>query len=143
VNSTRTGVVKAAFALTLACSTAMWGQTAPQKDTAKLIGHGKYLVEDIGQCGDCHTPFTDKGEPDQSRAMQGAVLGFRPLQPVPNWAAASVRIAGLPGWSDADGVKFFTTGIDPKGKKARPPMPQVRYNKEDAAAVTAYLKSLK
>jgi hypothetical protein len=37
---------------------------------------------------------------------------------------------------------FFTTGKKPDGSMAAPPMPEYRFNKTDAAAVVAYLKSL-
>jgi hypothetical protein len=67
---------------------------------------------------------------------------FKPTVPVPGWAERSVKIAGLPGWSDEEAMKFFTTGIGPNGKPASPPMPNFRFNKEDAAAVVAYLKTL-
>jgi hypothetical protein len=39
-------------------------------------------------------------------------------------------------------VKFLTTGSDPDGKKARPPMPAFRLNARDARAAYLYLKSL-
>ena len=39
-------------------------------------------------------------------------------------------------------VKFLTTGIDPGGNKARPPMPAFRLNGDDARAVAVYLRSL-
>jgi hypothetical protein len=39
-------------------------------------------------------------------------------------------------------VKFLTSGINPDGKKAMPPMPAFRLNAQDARAVFLYLKSL-
>jgi hypothetical protein len=38
--------------------------------------------------------------------------------------------------------QFLTTGIDPDGKKAMPPMPAFRLNARDARAVFLYLKSV-
>ena len=115
---------------------------APKKDdSAALVARGKYLVEQTGMCADCHTQMTEKG-PDMSKHLQGAVLPFKPTVPVPDWAERSANIAGLKGWSDEEAVKFLTTGVDPNGKHARPPMPAYRYNKKDAQAITAYLKSL-
>jgi mono/diheme cytochrome c family protein len=110
---------------------------------AKLQARGKYLVENIGACADCHTPMNEKGEFIKEKHLQGATLGFKPLFPVPNWADKSANIAGLPGWSDEDAIKFFTTGLAANGLPARPPMPQYRYSQEDAKAVVAYLRSLK
>lgn len=119
------------------------GQSSKEEATAKNIIHGKYLVDNAVLCGDCHTPFNEKGEPDHNRWLQGATLGFAPLQPLPNWAAVAPPIAGLPGWDDAAAVNFLITGLDTSGKPARPPMPQFRFSRPDAVAMVAYLKSLK
>jgi hypothetical protein len=53
------------------------------------------------------------------------------------------KIAGLTIMPAADAVKFLETGALPNGKTARPPMPQYRFNHNDATAIVAYLKSLK
>jgi mono/diheme cytochrome c family protein len=39
-------------------------------------------------------------------------------------------------------AKFLTTGINPDGEKAMPPMPAFRLNARDARAVALYLKSV-
>jgi mono/diheme cytochrome c family protein len=109
---------------------------------ASKIARGKYLVEGIGMCGDCHTPHDEKGEPVAGKLLKGAPLFFKPNVPVPNWADKTSTIAGLPGWEDDAAVKFFMTGIAYNDLPARPPMPRFRFNKPDAEAVVAYLKSL-
>jgi mono/diheme cytochrome c family protein len=45
-------------------------------------------------------------------------------------------------WGEEAMVKFLTTGINPEGEKAMPPMPAFRLNPRDARAVFLYLKSL-
>ena len=119
------------------------GQT-PQKKTAPavLVARGKYLVEDTGKCGDCHTPFSEKGEPIKENWLQGATLSFKPTVPMPVWTDKSTSIAGLPGWEKDAAIKFLMTGIAFNGLPARPPMPQYRFNQQDAEAIVAYLKSL-
>ncbi len=107
------------------------------------IARGEYLVKAIGQCGDCHTPFGEKGEPVMDKWLQGAKLTFAPTMPMPVWADTSPPIAGLPGWNEQQALKFFMTGVAPNGQPPRPPMPQYKMNKQDAEAVVAYLKSLK
>lgn len=106
------------------------------------IARGKYLVEGIGMCGDCHTPRNEKGESIQEQWLKGAALDFKPTVPVPVWADKAVNIAGLPGWEKDAAIKFLMTGIAFNGLPARPPMPQYRYNQQDAEAIVAYLQSL-
>jgi mono/diheme cytochrome c family protein len=106
------------------------------------VARGKYLVNNIGMCGDCHTPMDKKGQPIKSQYLQGTVLPFKPTVPIPGFMAVAPGIAGLPAWTEQQGVVFFTTGKKPDGSMAAPPMPEYRFNKTDAAAVVAYLKSL-
>jgi mono/diheme cytochrome c family protein len=130
-----------AAACLVAIVAAVSAQNASKSKDADLVARGKYLVESTGMCADCHTPMTEKG-PDMSKHLQGATLMFKATVPVPDWADRSANIAGMKGWTDAEAIKFFTTGVDPNGKTARPPMPAFRYNQQDARAVLAYLRSL-
>ena len=72
-----------------------------------MVAHGEYLVKDIGQCADCHTPMNDKGEFVQDKWLQGTKLTFTSTVPVPGWADTSVNIAGLPGWDHAQAVQVL------------------------------------
>ncbi len=114
---------------------------APPPSAAK-IARGKYLVEGVAKCGDCHSPLNDKGAPIPGKELRGATLSFQPTTPMPVWADKAPNIAGLRGWEQADAVKFMMTGLAYNDLPARPPMPQYRLHKEDAEAVVAYLKSL-
>ena len=119
------------------------GQKAkPRADSAALIARGKYLVEGTAMCGDCHTPHNEKGEPIKEQWLKGAAVDFKPTVPIPVWANKAVRISGLPGWPRDAAIKFLMTGKDTNGAQARPPMPQYRFNLQDATAIVAYLKSL-
>ena len=109
---------------------------------AAQIQRGQYLVENVSLCAECHTPKTDKGEYDRTQWLQGDVLDFKPDHPMP-FAAAAPPIAGMPGFTDGQALKFLETGIDVTGRPAMPPMPQYRFNHNDALAVLAYLRSLK
>jgi hypothetical protein len=114
-------------------------------ETAGSLKHGDYLVNKAILCGDCHTPQDDRGKPDRTRLLRGTTLPIRPKKETKNWADESPDItgSGLAGkWSEAEMVKFLTTGIDPDGNKAMPPMPAFRLNARDARAVFLYLKSL-
>ena len=130
-----------------AAATALVAAETNQLDQAKSavetpIQRGKYLVENVGVCAECHTPKTDKGEYDRTQWLQGNVLDFKPDHPMA-FAAAAPPIAGMPGFTDAQALKFLETGIDITGKPALAPMPPYRFNHDDAQAVLAYLRSLK
>jgi mono/diheme cytochrome c family protein len=114
----------------------------PPATSAAKIARGKYLVESVAHCGECHSPHNEKGEPVPGKQLKGATLDFKPITPMPVWADKAPNIAGMRGWEDADAVKFFMTGLAYNDLPARPPMPQYKMNKEDAEAVVAYLKSL-
>lgn len=113
-----------------------------QTSEAARIARGKYLVNNIGMCGDCHTPMDKKGNPIKAKLLQGSELMFKPTVPIPSWMPVAPGIAGL-NWTDEEAITFFTTGKRPDGTMAAPPMPQFRVSKADAAAITAYLKTLK
>jgi mono/diheme cytochrome c family protein len=110
--------------------------------SAATVARGKYLVEDVGLCGDCHTPRNDKGEFVKEQRLKGATLDFKPMVAMPAWADKAPAIAGLPGWEKDAAIRFMMTGIAYNGLPGRPPMPQYRFNVQDAEAIVAYLKSL-
>jgi mono/diheme cytochrome c family protein len=106
------------------------------------LSRGKYLVENVAMCVDCHTPRDERGGFDRRHWLKGADLDFQPKHPIPNWAAKAPALAGLPRMGDAAVIKLLETGLMPDGKAARPPMPQYRLSHADAIAVADYLKSL-
>jgi mono/diheme cytochrome c family protein len=107
-----------------------------------MLARGKYLVENVGLCGDCHTPHNEKGEPVKEQWLQGAPLAFKPIVPMPVWADKTPVIAGLPGWKKEAAIRFLMSGVAYNGLPGRPPMPQYRFNELDAEAIVAYLTSL-
>jgi mono/diheme cytochrome c family protein len=130
-------------AITISAAPPQAGKSTAKDPKAALIARGKYLVGAAGQCGDCHTPSDKKGRPIASQALQGAPILFKPTVPVPNWAEASMPIAGLPSMpTEEEAITFFMTGKHSDGRMAAPPMPQYRFNRKDAEAIVAYLKSL-
>lgn len=111
---------------------------------ARLQARGKYIVDQVAMCGDCHTPRTEKGEPDRTRYLRGADMGVEPVAPIPVFSRITPDITaqGLAGWSVEDLMKALQTGRQPNGKPFRPPMPAYQMNREDAKAVAVYLKSV-
>ena len=135
------------FVGVIACAVFLVPFAAAQKKTthaasAAAIARGKYLVENVGLCGDCHTPRNEKGEPIPEQWLKGSALGFQPIAPVPVWADKAPDIAGLPGWEKTTAIKFLMTGVGKNELPPRPPMPRYRFNVQDAQAIVAYLNSL-
>ena len=120
------------------------GAGAPQSasDTPS-IDRGRYLVEGIGVCWNCHTPRTESGELDRSRWLFGGPVVFEPPVPTPGWAQVAPRLAGLPPGTDEQFITLMMTGIARTGAPPRPPMPRFHMTRGDATSVLAYLKSLK
>ncbi len=92
----------------LAMSIAAVAQSPSVPAESAQVSRGKYLVERTGMCADCHTPMNQKGEPIKERHLGGAPLMFKPTMPVPGWVEVAPPIAGLPGFTDEQGVKFLT-----------------------------------
>ena len=109
---------------------------------ASNVVRGKYLVEGVAMCGQCHTPRDSNGNPDRTRWLQGAPVPWLPAKPESDWPLNAPRIGGTPPASDADMIKLPTTGIWTNGNRLRAPMPQFRMDPSDAESVVAYLKSL-
>ncbi len=115
------------------------------QDNAEAVKRGRYLVNEMGKCGDCHTP-RKAGIPDKTKWLKGSPLGFAPLGPVPGWATAAPDLTSTSplwkSWGEKGLVQFLTTGVAPNGKPAGPPMPQYTITSQDAGAIVAYLKTL-
>jgi mono/diheme cytochrome c family protein len=114
--------------------------SAAQKKNPVLV-RGQYLVEQVGLCADCHTPRNEKGQFLSDRWLAGSPLAFQPTVPMP-WSPAAPPIAGLPTLTEAQALVFLQTGKRADGSAPLPPMPEYRFNAQDARAVVAYLKSL-
>jgi mono/diheme cytochrome c family protein len=108
---------------------------------------GKYLVDDVMVCGSCHTPRGADGKSDTSKYLKGAVLNIQPIEAVQGWHKTAPDLTSgsrlFLKWKEEGLIKFMETGLGPTGHAADPPMPTYKLKPEDAAAVVAYLKSLK
>ena len=117
--------------------------TADKTSTsATSVTRGKYIVEGVAVCGQCHTPRASSGNLDRSRWLQRAPVPYQPAKPDADWPINAPRIGGTPPASDADMIKLLTTGIWTDGNRLRLPMPQFRMERSDAEAVVAYLRSV-
>jgi mono/diheme cytochrome c family protein len=130
-------------------SPAIYGQGRQSAATAEAakgggdVARGKYLVEGVAMCGECHTPRDSSGRLDRSRWLQGSPIQWGPANAsASSWPLTAPRIGGDPPASDADMIKLLTTGIWTTGKSLRFPMMPFRMSESDAKAVVAYLKSV-
>jgi mono/diheme cytochrome c family protein len=108
------------------------------------VQQGEYLVKHVAMCVQCHTPRDQRGELDQTQLLQGAPVPMGSPFASQAWAFKAPKLAGLPGGYSADDlVRLLQTGRTPRGNFPQPPMPPFRMTQEDAAAVAAYLLSLR
>jgi mono/diheme cytochrome c family protein len=121
---------------------------APAQDAKAdpKLERGKYLVEEVARCQECHTPLLESGEFDKAQWMKGATLVGIPATKIPDWHQKAPDITSTSKlwekWTVDGFANFLQTGKNPKGGKAGPPMPIYKLKAEDALAMTAYLKSL-
>lgn len=145
---------RAAFAAVVAVTSILASaQTTPQSKSGSAnpkvgqredsrVARGKYIVEGIARCGQCHTPRDVSGSPDRNHTLEGAPVWLKSAAPTEDWPLQAPRLAGTPPGTDAEMITLLTTGIWKDGRRLRDPMPQFRMTTEDAEAVVAYLKSL-
>jgi len=102
---------------------------------------GRYLVERVAMCGECHSTRDQAGAIVPETRLQGGPLPVRVPWPA-DWPLQVPRIAGLPGYSDVEALRLLTEGaIKRIGGQARAPMPRFRMTAEDAADVIAFLRT--
>jgi mono/diheme cytochrome c family protein len=114
---------------------------AGRGEAGPSVERGRYLVERVAMCGECHTPRGHDGTLDRERWLGGAPVVVQPPAFVTAWAIEAPRIAGLATYSDEQALRLFTEGLARNGQPLRPPMPQFRFTRDDAEAVLAYLRA--
>lgn len=101
---------------------------------------GRYLVEALGHCAECHTPRNAVGVLDRSQWLQGA----------PN-PSGKGKIPGINSatltWSAADIAYYLETGFTPDFDSAGGSMTDViahmaKLTPDDRAAIAEYLKTV-
>jgi cytochrome c553 len=106
------------------------------------IERGKYLVENVAMCVECHTPRDSQGALRKDAWLAGAPIWIRPVAPIQNWADHAPTLAGWPSFTEEQGERILEKGTGPEGEELRPPMHIYHMKHEDAKAIIAYLKSL-
>jgi mono/diheme cytochrome c family protein len=116
--------------------------SAPSKD-AKWT-RGRYLVEALGHCQECHTPRTLTGGLNAAKAFSGTTDG-PDGKLIPNITPDKTGIAD---WTEVDVAYAMKTGATPDGDNFGSLMADVVENgtshltDDDRMAIAVYLKSL-
>lgn len=132
-----------AFAETQTASAATPTAAPAAAPTDAAVERGRYLVEKVAMCGQCHTQRNDQGQLQMNLWLQGGPVPLLTPAGYPKWAYKAPRLAGLPQHTDEQFVRLLTTGINRDGKEPMAPMPPYRMTADDAIAIAAYLRSLK
>jgi mono/diheme cytochrome c family protein len=123
----------------------LWKRTAPigwviSEPNSDEIARGRYLVEALGHCAECHTPRRLSGHLDRRRWMRGAP------NPSGKGRIPSIHPEDLT-WSVGDIAYYLESGFTPDFDSAGGQMTEVVRNlaklaPEDRQAIAAYLKAL-
>ncbi len=109
------------------------------------IERGDYLVNNIGACGNCHTP-REKGMPDLSKRFAGGFQTFsEPWFVTKGSNITSDPETGIGRWSVDDLKRALTEGVRPNGVPLAPIMPFPFFKvltAGDLDAMVAYLRSV-
>ena len=109
------------------------------------LNRGRYLVQALAHCGECHTPRNKTGGLDTSRRFAGTADG-PDGERVPNITPHPET--GIGKWSTGDLLDMLKLGMIPDGDFVGGSMGEVVRNTtskltdEDLRAIIAYLKSL-
>ncbi len=111
---------------------------------AQTLERGRYLVEVIGACGNCHTPKGPQGD------LPGMNLAGGMVFDAPIFRAVAPNITpdletGIGRWTDAQIARAIREGKRPDNTTIGPPMPIEFYrgiSDADLAAMVAYLRSV-
>ncbi|HEY7556434.1 MAG TPA: cytochrome C [Candidatus Binatia bacterium] len=124
--------------------------TSPPQAPKSGIQRGRYLVDHVALCGDCHTPRNFIGAPERSLYMAGASEKNGPLgEAVPN--ITPDKETGIGDWRRQDIAELLLTAIKPDADNVQGLMYEViqgtphgykDMNKDDALAIADYIKSI-
>jgi mono/diheme cytochrome c family protein len=107
------------------------------------VERGRYLVEGILTCGNCHSPRGPGGVIDAARLYAGGPQVWdTPEYTVKGSNITPDKQTGIGGWSTADVKRALREGKRPNGRQLSPQMPYPFYKifaPADLDAVAAYL----
>ena len=124
--------------------------SAPTQAPKGGIERGRYLVEHVSLCSDCHTPRNPIGVPNRSLYLAGASKKINPMgEDVPN--ITPDKETGIGDWKREDIAELLISGTKPDLDNVQGLMSEViqgtphgfkDMKREDAIAIADYLKSI-
>lgn len=119
------------------------------KATQGQIDRGRYLVNHVSICLDCHssrdwTKFS--GPPIPGTLGMGGYRFGREAGAPGNIYSRNITPTGLGNWTDGEIFRAITEGVSKEGRALFPIMPHPHYGKmdrNDIEAIIAYLRTLK
>ena len=117
------------------------GPLAPDPARSEPLNRGRYLVDALGHCGECHTPRNFLGGPTKSRYLGGAKLGD-------GVAAPNITPTRLKKYGANELKDILQSGLFPDGDVMGDTMSEVVKNTTsqltgpDLDALIAYLLSI-
>lgn len=109
------------------------------------LERGRYLVEVLAACGNCHTPKGPGGELADKRLAGG----FAIREEFGTALTSNItpdRETGIGRWTDEQIIRAIREGKRPDGRTLGPPMPYRLYSQlsdTDVRAIVAYLRTVK
>lgn len=123
---------------------------SPAQAPKSGIERGRYLVEHVSLCGDCHTPRNSIGVPNRSLYLAGASKKSGPLgEDIPN--ITPDKETGIGDWKREDIAELLISGTKPDMDNVQGLMSEViqgtphgfkDIKREDALVIADYLKSI-
>jgi mono/diheme cytochrome c family protein len=120
------------------------GRFEPDPDAGDKVNRGRYLVDALSHCGECHTPRNFMGGTDNDMYLAGTPDGPED-QLVPN---ITPHATGAVDWSERDLVQLMKTGLKPDFDNVQGTMAEAidegltHMTDEDLEAIAAYLKTV-
>lgn len=133
------------LAIAAAAAATLYAAALPVAYSETAVERGRYLVETIGGCANCHSPRGPGGVFAAGKHLAGGfVLEEPPFRAVAS-NITSDKETGIGNWTDDQIVKAIREGIRPDGSLVGPPMPIELYRKlsdSDVRAMVAYLRTV-
>jgi mono/diheme cytochrome c family protein len=128
------------------CTGTLIATTIAASSQELLAERGKYLVNGIGACSNCHTPRGPDGANQLDKLLSGGSQTFNaPQYTVKGSNLTPDRETGLGAWTD-DQIKIAVAqGKGRDGRQLAPNMPSAAYvvlTSRDRDAIVAYLRSV-